>query len=122
MVIKRTIYVLSVPNLERSIAFYRDVLGFTIHDVGDPGWRMYVRDNCRIMAGNCPEAIQPSQLGDHSYFGYFVVDDVVSYHDIVTSKGVEIIKPLRSEPWEMREFGMKTIDGHRIMVGQDLEE
>jgi hypothetical protein len=33
-----------------------------------------------------------------------------------------VIKPLKSEPWGMREFGIKTIDGHRIMIGQDLDD
>jgi predicted enzyme related to lactoylglutathione lyase len=122
MVIQRTMYVLAVLDLERSGRFYRDVLGFTIHEIGDPGWRMFVKDSCRIMAGHCPDALPPRDLGDHSYFGYFVVDDVDAYHDAVTAKGAELIKPLRSEPWGMREFGLKTIDGHRIMVGQDLEE
>ena len=122
MNIQRTIYILAVPDLERSAGFYRDILGFNIHEIGDPGWRMYVKDSCRIMAGHCPDAIQASEIGDHSYFGYLVVDDVDNYHGIVTSKGAEIIKPLRSEAWGMREFGLKTIDGHRIMVGQDLEE
>lgn len=122
MVIQRTIYVLAVLDLEKSIGFYSNILGFTVHEMGDPGWRMFVRDNCRIMAGHCPDAMSPSELGDHSYFGYFVVDDVDDYYGMVTSKGVEVIKPLKSEPWGMREFGIKTIDGHRIMVGQDLEE
>ncbi|MEO0756103.1 MAG: VOC family protein [Cyanobacteria bacterium J06648_16] len=122
MAIQQTIYVLAVPDLEKSIGFYSNILGFAVHEIGDPGWRMFVRDNCRIMAGHCPDATQPSELGDHSYFGYFVVDDVDDYYGMVTSKGVEIIKPLKSEPWGMREFGLKTIDGHRIMVGQDLEE
>ena len=122
MTIQRTLYVLAVPDLEKSIGFYRDVLGFTIHEIGDPGWRIFAKDNCRIMAGHCPDAIQPNELGDHSYFGYFVVDDVDEYYDTVTSKGVEVIKPLKSEPWGMREFGIRTIDGHRIMVGQDFEE
>ena len=122
MTIQRTLYVLAVPDLEKSIGFYRDVLGFTIHEIGDPGWRIFAKDNCRIMAGHCPDAIQPNELGDHSYFGYFVVDDVDDYYDTVTSKGVEVIKPLKSEPWGMREFGIRTIDGHRIMVGQDFEE
>ena len=69
--IQRTLYVLAVLNLETSATFYRDVLGFTIEDIGDPGWRMYVRDSCRIMAGECPDAIPPQDLGDHSYFAYF---------------------------------------------------
>ena len=122
MVIQRTIDVLAAPDLEKSAEFLRDGLGFTIHEIGDQGWRMFVRDNCRIMAGHCPDAIPPSELGDHSYFGYFVVDDVDDYYGMVTSKGAEVIKPLRTEKWGMREFGVRTIDGHRIMIGQDLEE
>jgi predicted enzyme related to lactoylglutathione lyase len=122
MEIQRTIYVLAVLDLERSAHFYRDVLGFAIHEIGDPGWRMLVRDHCRIMAGHCPDATPPSELGDHSYFAYFVVDDVDDYNNNVIAKNVEVIKPLKSEPWGMREFGIKTIDGHRIMIGQDLDD
>jgi uncharacterized glyoxalase superfamily protein PhnB len=119
--IDRTMYVLAVLDLEASAAFYRDVLGFEIHEIGDPGWRMFVRDACRIMAGHCPDATPPHDLGDHSYFAYFVVDDVDDYYASVTAKGVELIKPLRDEPWGMREFGLRTLDGHRIMIGQDLD-
>lgn len=120
MAIQQTIYVLAVLDLEKSAAYYRDVLGFAIHEIGDPGWRMFVKDTCRIMAGHCPDAIPPRELEDHSYFGYFIVDDIDAYHDFVVSKGAELIKTLRSEPWGMREFGIRTIDGHRIMVGQNL--
>jgi uncharacterized glyoxalase superfamily protein PhnB len=34
--------------------------------------------------------------------------------------GAEIVKPLRTEPWGMREFGLRTADGHRIMVGHEV--
>lgn len=119
--IDRTIYVLAVLDLEASATFYRDVLGFEIQEIGDPGWRMFVRDACRIMAGHCPDAVPPRDLGDHSYFGYFVVDDVDDYYASIITHDVEIIKPLRDEPWGMREFGIRTLDGHRIMIGQDLD-
>jgi catechol 2,3-dioxygenase-like lactoylglutathione lyase family enzyme len=36
-VITRHAYVLAVPDLPRSGAFYRDALGFTVHEMGDPG-------------------------------------------------------------------------------------
>ena len=36
--IRRTMFVLAVPDLERSGAFYRDVLGFQVQEIGDPGW------------------------------------------------------------------------------------
>ena len=121
MTIRRTIFVLAVPDLARSSAFYRDVLGFEIREIGDPGWRMFVRDGCRIMAGECPDALPARQLGAHSYFGYFVVDDADVYYRRVRSAGAEIIKALTSEPWGMREFGLRTVDGHRIMIGHDLK-
>ena len=120
MTIKRSIYVLAVPNLARSAEFYAQALGFEAHEIGDPGWRMLVKDQCRIMAGECPDALPAQDLGDHSYFAYLVVDDADSYYDCVRASGAEIVKPLRDEPWGMREFGLRTIDGHRIMVGHEL--
>ncbi len=114
-------FVLAVPNLQQSSSYYRDVLGFEIREIGDPGWRMFVRDNCRIMAGECPDAIPPQDLGDHSYFSYLLVTDAAAYFEEVKNNGAEILKPLRDEPWGMREFALRTGDGHRIMVGQDLE-
>lgn len=116
----RPMYVLAVPNLERSGAFYRDVLGFTVHDMGDPGWRMFSKDACRIMAGECPDALPARQTGDHSYFAYLVVEGVDDYYQRARSHGVELAKPLRNEPWGMREFGLYTVDGHRIMIGSEL--
>ena len=53
--------------------------------IGDPGWRMYVRDETRIMAGECPCATPPTDLGDHSYFGYFVVEDAWSRNHKIDS-------------------------------------
>jgi catechol 2,3-dioxygenase-like lactoylglutathione lyase family enzyme len=120
MTILRTMFVLAVPNLQRSAAFFRDVLGFEIREIGDPGWRLYVRDGCRIMAGECPDAIPPAQLGDHSYFGYLVVDDVDSLHARVSAAGAEIVKALATQAWGMREFGVRTVDGHRMMFGQEV--
>ena len=119
-VIQRTMFVLAVPDLGRSAAYYRDVLGFEVREIGDPGWRIFVRDGCRIMVGECPDALPAGELGDHSYFGYFIVDDAETYYQQVVGAGAEIMKPLRDEPWGMREFGVRTPDGHRIMVGEEL--
>jgi uncharacterized glyoxalase superfamily protein PhnB len=79
---------------------------------------MYLQGGCRIMAGHCPEAVPPQQLGDHSYFAYLEVDDVDALYEAVNARGADITKPIASEPWQMREFGLRTADGHRIMVGQ----
>ena len=113
-------FVIAVPNLQKSAAFYRDVLGFRIDAIADPGWLFYRSGACTIMAGECPDAIPPSQLGDHSYFAYLQVEDVDSLHKSVLSAGAKICKPIRDEPWQMREFSVVTADGHRIMFGTPI--
>jgi predicted enzyme related to lactoylglutathione lyase len=114
-------YVLAVQDLSRSAAYYENVLGFSVREIGDDGWRIFQLDQCQIMAGHCPDAMPAGDLGDHSYFAYLVMDDVDDYHAEITGRGAELIKPLRSEPWGMREFGIRTIDGHRIMIGQEID-
>ena len=117
MLIRNPRYVLAVPDLSTSAKFYRDVLGFEVREMGDEGWRMFVRDTCVILAGECPDAPSARTIGDHSYFAYLEVDPIDEFYADVVAKGAEIIKPLRDEPWCMREFGLRTVDGHRIMFG-----
>jgi hypothetical protein len=33
---------------------------------------------------------------------------------------VPCIQPLSNKPWGMREFGIRTVDGHRIMFGSPV--
>lgn len=108
-------FVIAVPDLKSSSAFYRDVLGFTIHAIPDPGFLFYTSGDCTIFAGQCPDAIPPSQLGDHAYFAYLQVDEIDLYYESVRAAGAKICKTIRNEPWGMREFGLVTADGHRIM-------
>lgn len=104
-------------DLERSARYYRDVLGFEVREIGDPGWRLLVRDQCLIMAGECPGALSPQELGDHSYFAYLEMDDIDRFYEAAIARGASMIKELRKEPWGMKEFGLRTVDGHRIMFG-----
>jgi predicted enzyme related to lactoylglutathione lyase len=110
-------YVIAVHDLERSAAFYRNVLGFEVRTIEDPGWRFFVRDGCFIMAGECRDALPPAELGDHSYFAYLEIDSIDTFYTDVVAKGAVVIKDLRTESWGMREFGIRTVDGHRIMFG-----
>jgi len=119
--IRNSRYVIAVPDLGRSARFYQDVLGFEVREVGDPGWRFFVRDRCVIMAGECKDAIPAHELGDHSWFAYLEVDDIDKLYAQVKASNAPFIKELRTEPWGMREFGIRTVDGHRIMFGCDAE-
>ena len=73
------------------------------------------------MAGECRDAMAVADTGDQSYFAYLVIDDADAFLARVTAAGADICKAIASEPWGMREFGTRTVDGHRMMIGQDLE-
>lgn len=119
--IQHTRYVIAVPDLQRSAAYYRDVLGFEIHTIEDPGWLFFRSGACLIMAGECPDALRPDQLGDHSYFAYLEVDDIDDLYSTLRARDADVVKEMCEESWGMREFGIRTIDGHRIMFGSPVE-
>ena len=56
--LKRPRFVIAVRDLARSADYYRDVLGFSIGWNEVPGWRLFTRDACTLMAGECPETQQ----------------------------------------------------------------
>lgn len=113
-------YVLAVHNVKESAAFYVDKLGFKI--VMEPeGWIFVERDGFWIMLGECPDDMHPSELGCHSYFAYFRVDDAHALYAEYRERGVEFTSWIADKPWGMREFGVRTVDGHRIMFGQVID-
>lgn len=116
----KTRFVLAVQSLKVSIPFYRDLLGMGI-DFEPPGWCFLSRDNFAVALGECPDTLPAKELGDHSYFAYITVLDAVLLFKELSARSIEFVKPLTDEPWGMREFGVRTVDGHRVMFGQELE-
>jgi catechol 2,3-dioxygenase-like lactoylglutathione lyase family enzyme len=116
-IIQQNHHVLAVPDATAAARFFVDTLGFRIVNE-PPGWVFVARDNCMLMLGECPDAIPPAELGDHSWFTYLRVDDVDGYHAQVVASGVHPHSPLQSKPWGMREFAVRTPEGFRITIGQ----
>jgi len=112
-------YVLAVHDVKRSAEFYVRVLGF--HIVAEPeGWIFVARDACTIMLGECPDDMAPGELGCHNYFAYLRVADVDAYYRDIKASGGDILSEIEDKPWQMREFSVRTVDGHRIMIGSLL--
>lgn len=112
--------VLAVHDLERSAAWYRDVLGCEIREVDTGNWTFCSSGGIDVMLGRCPGALPASEIGDHSYVAYLRVDDVDAFHERAVSAGADITKPPTDEPWGVRELGLRSIDGHRFMLAQTL--
>lgn len=109
-------YVLAVHDVKRSAKYYVEALGFRI-DMEPPGWIFVVRDNVMIMLGECPDDRTAEELNNHSYFGYLRVDDADAFRTQVLAAGYELNSEIGDKPWGMREFSVKTVDGHRLTIG-----
>ncbi|MDM0111309.1 VOC family protein [Variovorax sp. J22R133] len=115
-------FVLAVPDLQRSTAYFRDALGFTVAwEPERTDWQLVRRGSVSIMMGHCPDALPPAQTGDHSYFAYLHVDDADALHGEWVQRGAIVMHPPIDREWGMREFAVRTPDGHRLMVGQVLQ-
>lgn len=113
--------VLAVRDLQLSTRFYMDVLGFR-RDFGDgsDGWSFLSRDGFRVMLGHCADAAPAGDLGDHSWFAYVTVEGIDELFREVSERGADVTSAPADKPWGLREFGVRTPDGHRITFGEPL--
>ena len=114
-------FVLAVNDLERSVRFYVDQLGFT-EELRVDGWSFLNRGGCRLRLGDCPDAVPMSKTPDHSWFAYLHVRDARGLYRQCLENRVEVWHPLGDKPWGMREFAIITPDGHRIGFGERLSD
>jgi catechol 2,3-dioxygenase-like lactoylglutathione lyase family enzyme len=111
-------FVLAVPDLDRSASYFRDILGFQVLWGDSTDWRLVERDGVRVMLGHCPDDMHPTELGSHNWFGYLDVDNVDALHGEIKTRGGACSEPA-DRPYGMREIVVTTIDGHRIVFGQE---
>ncbi|MFY7999695.1 MAG: VOC family protein [Candidatus Kapaibacteriota bacterium] len=48
------------------------------------------------------------------------MSNATEFYEEVVNNGVPIHHALADTPWGMREFGVKSPEGHRIMIGEVL--
>ena len=111
--------VLAVQDLAASTDYYTRVLGMAV-DFTAPGWTFLSRGSFRLMLGECADTAPARETADHSYFAYVTVEGIDQFYTEVLGNGASLMQGLADKPWGMREFGVRTPDGHRIMFGQEL--
>jgi predicted enzyme related to lactoylglutathione lyase len=105
--------VLHVADVQATAAFYRDVLGFTC-DFGNETYAVVWRDNSAIHFVRDGE--QPS--GVHLFQW---VKDVDAYYREIVSRGAVVASMPADQPYGVREFGIRDVNGVAIVFGQDVE-
>ena len=117
---------LIVRDIAKSTAFYRDVLGFEIKQtVPDSAPFVFVwleRDGVPVFlndlaaaAHDYPDAANLPQGGTAALF--FVITGVDAYHAAVAPKA-NVVMPLKTQFYGMREFAITDPDGHIITFAE----
>ncbi len=110
--------VLAVCDLAVSTRYYVDVLGFSQDPIRADGWSFLSRDGFRVMLGECLGERPAGELGNHSYYVHWIVDNADELYAEFVSKGALVTSWPTNKPWGLREFTLATPDGHRITCGQ----
>jgi len=114
-----TRHVLAVKDLAVSAAYFVDKLGFE-RDFTAPGWEFLSFGIFKVMLGECSDAMWAHETGDHSWFAHALVENVDEVYDEFRERGAEVISTIKTQPWGIRDFCVKTPDGHRIVFGQEM--
>lgn len=113
---------LFVSDVERSAAYYRDVLGFSFERFwGEPPcFVMVCRDAVQLMLSSKGDGARPNRTYDrHAWDAYVYVCDADTLHAECVARGADVVSPPTDQVYGCREFEVRDPDGHVICFGQD---
>ena len=115
---------LIVADIQRSVAFYRDVLGATVLREGQPTFLRLGNIWLTINGGGGPTDDKPEVVAspppDPNVLSIFLnlrVADIRRYYDLWSSRGANFITEPKVHATELRCY-MRDPDGYLIEVGQ----
>ena len=116
--------VLLVSDIDRTVEFWRDRLGFACEVYGDPpNFATATRDEASVLLALCADAaaIVPNwKLVDKTWNVYIRVDDADAIYAELQERGAPIDYTIYDAPHGFREFGVQDPDDHDIAFGQRL--
>jgi catechol 2,3-dioxygenase-like lactoylglutathione lyase family enzyme len=118
MVGAATVFVVS--DVAKSLAYCRDVLGFTMtFQYGDPAFYACL---CRDEVGlHLIAANRTKRLPGNGAVCVFV-RDVDAVHAELAERGANIVKPPQNYDYGMRDFDVLDLDGNQLIFGMGTAE
>jgi glyoxylase I family protein len=115
---------LQVFDMPRSVAFYRDVLGFEVVRTSHPGenygWALLRLDDAQLMLNTMyedhdrPLAPDPARVAAHGETTLFLgCRDLDAAYTYIRSKGVEVKEPIIRD-YGMRQLSLTDPDGYGL--------
>ena len=115
-----------VGNVEKSLTFYEQVLGFRCeYSAGAPlQFAICSREGFAIMLRRVSEShlIVPIERQGGTWDAFFWVNDAEGLHAELESKGADIVYgPMIQDSYQMKEFAIRDCDGHVLGFGAALD-
>jgi len=108
-----------VPDIKQTVTFYTEVLGFTCDNSSDAWqWASISRNSVVFMLAAPNEHIPYTGPVFTGSF-YIRVDDVETLWDELKDK-TEIVYPIDSFEYGMREFAIRDNNGFMLQFGQEI--
>lgn len=108
-------------DLDATISFYVDVLGFECCERNDDwNWASLDRDGVSIMLAGPNAHAAYDKIGFTGSF-YFTTDDVDALWSKLKDKA-NVCYDIETFPWGMREFAVYDNNGYMLQFGQEIEE
>lgn len=112
--------VLVVAKMDASLAYYRDVLGFSVEfQWGMPTfYACLCRDevSVHLLAAN-----KTKRLPGEGAVCIFV-NDVDAVHAEISTKGARVVKPPADYDYGMRDFDVLDLDGNQLIFGMSSQK
>ena len=114
---QRAMPVLHITDMQRSLAFYRENLGFSTSTWGEPPTFAIVQRGAVSLA--LAVTAKPPVVDRSTWAAYIYVADVDAIHAELAAHGANAEQP-ETRPYNCRDFTIDDPDGHALGIGQVL--
>ena len=118
MPLKGPVPILYVADMDESIRFYCDVLGFSCANRID-GWATLQPGPAEIML-SLPNEHVPFEVPAFTGSFYFQAENVDSLWEQLREK-TTVVYPIENFEYGMREFAIRDINGYILQFGQEID-
>lgn len=119
--LKPAVPLLQVYDMQTSIRFYRDVLGFQVVDETDHDWWAMLKLGDAVLMlntayedGRRPSTPDPARVrAHHDVSFYFELGDLAGFHAHLRAKGVDVPPPAKTS-YGLMQLNVKDPDGYEL--------
>ena len=104
---------LPVEDVERAQQYYRDILGFEI------GWLYPGKEIGAVSRGDVVIFFRRTKPPFAPAVHWVFAEDVDASYGELRSSGANIVDPLETKPWGLRQFTVDDLDGNRFYFHHD---